>query len=129
MTHPNETLVRDLYQAFSEQDGETMQRLFDPEVVWHQPGRSVLAGDHRGVGAVFGFFGQVAELSEGTFTAELHDVVAGDVHTVAIHNGRAQAHGKTLDDHNALIMHCKDGRVTEVWEQHSDLYAVDDFWG
>lgn len=129
MTHQDEALVRDLYAAFAAQDVDTMQRLFDPHVVWHQPGKSVLAGDYEGVGSVFGFFGKVAEASEGTFAPELHDVVAGEMHTVALHTGRAQAHGKTLDDHNALIFHCQDGRVTEVWEHHEDLYAVDAFWG
>ncbi len=129
MTQLDEALVRNLYQAFSEQDADTMQKLFDPDVVWHQPGRSVLAGDHRGVNAVFGFFGKVAEISEGTFTVELHDVVAGAEHTVALHTGRGQAHGKTLEDHNALIIHCNAGRVSEVWEHHADLYAVDAFWG
>lgn len=129
MTHQDESLVRNLYRAFSEQDADTMQKLFDPEVVWHQPGRSVLAGDHRGVEAVFGFFGKVAEISEGTFTVELHDVVAGAEHTVALHTGRGQARGRTLEDHNTLVMHCDAGRVREVWEQHADLYDVDAFWG
>lgn len=129
MTHQDEALVRNLYQAFSAQDAETMRQLFDPDVVWHQPGRSVLAGDHRGVDAVFGFFGKVAEISGGTFTVELHDVIAGTEHTVALHTGRGRAGGKTLEDHNTLVMHCSAGRVREVWEQHADLYAVDAFWG
>ena len=129
MTHGDEVLVRNLYQAFSERDADTMQKLFDPEVVWHQPGRSVIAGDYRGVDAVFGFFGKVAEISEDTFTVELHDVLAGAERTVALHTGRGQAHGKTLDDHNVLILRCNAGRVSEVWEHHADLYAVDAFWG
>ena len=129
MSHQDEELVRSLYKAFSEQDADTMRKLFDPNVVWHQPGRSVLAGDHRGVDAVFGFFGKVAEISEGTFTVELHDVVAGNEHTVALHTGRGQAQGRTLNDHNALVLHCNAERVEEVWEHHADLYAVDAFWG
>jgi hypothetical protein len=26
---------------------DTLRELFDPEIVWHFPGRSPLAGDHR----------------------------------------------------------------------------------
>lgn len=129
MSHQDADLVRELYRAFSEQDAQRMQELFDPEVVWHQPGRSVLAGDHRGLDEVFAFFGRVAELSEGTFRVDLHDVVAADGHTVALHTGRGEARGRVLEGRNVLVMHCRGGRVTEVWEHHEDLYAVDEFWG
>lgn len=122
-------VVRDLYEAFSAQDVPTMQRLFHPEVVWHQPGRGALSGDYRGIDAVLGFFGRVAELSEGTFTVDLHDVLSGEEHTASLHTGRGQARGQSLEDHNVLVLHVRDGRVTEVWEQHADLYAVDAFWG
>lgn len=44
MGHPNEELVRSGYDAFAKGDIDTLRVLFDPEVVWHQPGRSVLAG-------------------------------------------------------------------------------------
>lgn len=125
----DEQVVRELYRAFTDGDAPKMQELFDPDVTWHQPGRSVLAGDHRGVNAVFDFFGRVAQISENTFTVELHDVVAGDGHTVSMHTGRGQAHGQTLEDHNVLVCHCSGGRITEVWEHHEDLYAVDSFWG
>lgn len=129
MSEQDERVVRELYRAFSEQDVPAMQQLFHPEVVWHQPGRSVLAGEHRGVEAVFAFFGRVAEISENTFTVELHDVVSGPDHTIGLHTGRGHAHGHTLLDHNAIVVHCRGGRVAELWEQHADLYAVDAFWG
>jgi ketosteroid isomerase-like protein len=50
-------------------DMDTLRELFDPEIVWHFPGRSPLAGDHRGTDVVLGFFGRTgplrAELSQG----------------------------------------------------------------
>ena len=129
MAKDDDQLVRELYAAFTEGNAARMQELFAPDVVWHQSGRSVLAGDHWGVQAVFDFFGRVAEISGGTFTVELHGVMAGDGHAVSMHTGRGQAHGQTLEDHNVLVCHCSAGRITEVWEHHEDLYAVDDFWG
>lgn len=122
-------VVRELYRAFSAQDVPTMQRLFHADVVWHQPGRSVLAGEHRGVDGVLAFFGRVAELSEGTFTVDLQSVAAGDGHTFALHTGRARARGQVLEDRNVLVCHLRDGQVVSVWEHHEDLHAVDDFWG
>ena len=44
MAHPNEELVRKGYDAFAKGDMDTLRELFDPEIVWHFPGRSQLAG-------------------------------------------------------------------------------------
>ena len=85
MAHPNEELVRRGYDAFAKGDMDTLRELFDPGIVWHFPGRSPLAGDHRGVDAVLGFFGRTMELTAGTFRAELHDVVGDDRHAVGMH--------------------------------------------
>jgi uncharacterized protein len=58
MAHPNEDLIRRGCEAFNKGDAATLRELFDAEIVWHFPGRSVLAGDHRGTDAVLGFFGR-----------------------------------------------------------------------
>jgi ketosteroid isomerase-like protein len=128
MAHKNEEAVRTLYTAFGNQDMATLRQVFAADVVWHQSGRSPVAGDHKGVDAVFAFFGKVAELSENSFTAELHDVVANDEHAVSMHTGRAQARGKALEDRNVLVVHFRNGAIAEVCEHHEDLYAVDEFW-
>ena len=129
MTQQDEQAVRSLYAAFSAQDVPRMQQLFDPDVIWHLPGRSVLAGDHQGVDAVLAFFGRVAELSEGSFTVELHDIIASDEHVVSLHTARGTARGCTLEDHNVIVAHVRDGRIAAIYEHHEDLYAVDAFWG
>lgn len=130
MTQQDEQVVRDAYTAFAAQDVPRMQQLFDPDVVWHEAGRSSLAGDHKGFEAVMAFFGRVAEISEGTFVGELHDVTSSsEGHAVSLHTGRAQAGGRTLEDHEALVWHVQGGRLAEVWAHHHDLYASDAFWG
>jgi ketosteroid isomerase-like protein len=102
MGHPDEEIVRRGYDAFSRGDMQTLRELFDPDVVWHTPGRSQLAGDHRGVDAVLGFFGRTMELTGGTFRVEVHDVVANDEHVVGLHEVIAEREGKTLRDRNVL---------------------------
>lgn len=130
MSAQDEQVVRDAYAAFAAQDVPRMQQLFDREIVWHEPGRNPLAGDHKGFDAVMAFFGRVGEISEGTFVGELHDVCSsGEGHAVSLHTGTAQAGGRELEDHDALVWHVHDGRLTEVWAHHHDLYAVDAFWG
>jgi ketosteroid isomerase-like protein len=128
MGHPNEELVRNGYDAFAKGDIETLRVLLDPEVVWHQPGRSVLAGDHRGIDAVLGFFARTMELTAGSFRAEPHDVIAGDQHVVGLHLARAERQGRTLADRQVLVAHVRDGKIAEVWEHVGDQYAFDAFF-
>ncbi len=129
MGHPNEQLVRRGYDAFSRGDMQTLRDLFHPDIVWHAPGRNQLSGDHRGVDAVLGYFGRSMELTGGSFSVEVHDVVANDQHAVGLNSVHAERAGKTLDDQNTLVFHVVDGKVTEVWQFAADQYAVDDLFG
>ena len=129
MAHPNEDLIRKGYAAFQSGDMATLSELFADDVVWHAPGRNQLAGDHQGIDAVLGYFGRTMELSGGTFRVEVHDVVAGDEHTVGLHSVHAERAGSTLEDRNTLVFHVRSGQVTEVWQFWADLYAADEFFG
>ena len=128
MGHPNEDLVRRGYDAFSSGDMQTLRELWHPDIVWHVPGRGQVSGDHRGVDAVLGYFGQIMELSGGTLRVEVHDVVANDEHTVGLHSVHAERAGKTLDDNHTLVFHVRDGKVTEVWQYSADQYALDELF-
>jgi ketosteroid isomerase-like protein len=128
MAHPNEELVRRGYAAFAEGDMETLRELFDPEIVWHFPGRSVLAGDHRGPDAVLGVFGRTMELTAGTFRVEVHDVVADDQHTIGLHLATGEREGRTLEDREVLVFHLRDGKVVEVWQYIENQYTYDEFF-
>jgi len=127
MGHPNEDLVRQGYDAFARGDLDTLREVFAADAVWHTPGHNVLAGDHRGIDAILGFFGQTMELSGGTFRVELHDVVAGDDHAVGLHVARGQRNGRTLEDRSVLVFHVRDGQAVEVWQYNGDNDAVDQF--
>jgi uncharacterized protein len=126
MSHPNEDLVRQGYDAFSSGDMQLLRELFHPDIVWHAPGRSQLAGDHQGVDAVLGYFGQTMELTGGNFRVEVHDVVANDEHAVGLNSVHAERAGRMLEDNNTLVFHIRDGKVTEVWQYWSDQYAADE---
>lgn len=65
MTHPNEDLIRKLYQAAG--DAAMIKALFSPNIVWHEPGRSPVSGNYKGIEAFMGFFSKTFELSGGTF--------------------------------------------------------------
>jgi ketosteroid isomerase-like protein len=127
--HPNVTLARRLYELFSQGDVEGFLELLADDVVWHVPGRCPIAGDYKGRQAVLGYLSTIDELSGGTYRiSEVHDVVANDQHVVGLHHSVATRPGKTYDYNETVIMHVRDGRVTEVWEVYGDLYEIDEFW-
>jgi uncharacterized protein len=128
MAHPNEDLVRRGYVAFGTGDFATLRELFADDVVWHVGGRSTITGDYKGKNEVFGFFAQLAERAGGTFRVDVHDVLANDVHVVALVTLTAERAGKTLNDEGTQVYQVQGGKVTESWFHPSDQYASDEFW-
>ena len=129
MAHPNEDLVGRGFAAFGTGDMATLDRLFADDIVWHAGGRSQISGDYTGKPAVFALFAKIAELADGTFRVDVHDVVANDEHAVALVTTTGTRGGRTLDQHAAQVFHVRDGRVTESWFHTADQYASDEFWG
>ncbi len=82
--HPNQELLRRGYAAYGAGDLDTVNALFADDIVWHVAGQSPIAGDYTGKEQVFGFFGKLQELSDGTSKIEVHDVLANDTHGVAL---------------------------------------------
>ena len=73
------------------------------------------------------FFARLMELTNGTLSLELHDVLANDEHAVALVTVRGERAGKQLNDNMVETMHIRDGKVSEVWVHTTDLYALDEF--
>jgi len=128
MTHPNEELLRKGYDAFATYDLDTIQGLFADDVVFHVPGRNPLSGEYKGKDAVFGFFAQLLTLSEGTFKATPHQILANDTHGVVLTNNTAARAGKTLDINEVAVYHIEGGKVVEAWYHNEDDHRDDEFW-
>ena len=128
MAHPNEELVRKGFDAFGKGDMDTIRGLFADDIVWHAPGRGPLAGDFRGIDEVLQQFGRVFEMTGGTFSLEIHDILANDDHVVALVHAEGERGGKKLAQNGVQVFHIKDGKVTEQWLHADDQYAADQFW-
>jgi ketosteroid isomerase-like protein len=127
--HPNAMTGRRLYELFSQGDVEGFQKMLADDVIWHVPGRCPIAGEYKGRQAVLGYLTTIDELSGGTYRiSDVHDVIANDDHVVGLHHSVATRPGKTYDYNETIIMHVREGRVTEVWEVYGDQYEIDDFW-
>ena len=129
MTHPNEELVRQGYKAFGEGDMDTLRSIFASDAVHTSLGNNPLAGEYKGIDDILGFYGQLFEVSGGTFTAQLQSTKAeGDDTVVAVHRNKGQREGKTLDQDETLTFTIAGGKITHLVDDHSDQAAYDAFW-
>jgi uncharacterized protein len=125
----NADLVRRGYAAFNAADIPTLNELFDARASWHTPGRSAIAGDYAGRDAAFAQFGRYGGETNGTFKAELQEVLADDDgHVVGVHHNTAERNGKRLDVGCCIVFEIKDGRVVDGREHFFDVHAWDEFW-
>jgi ketosteroid isomerase-like protein len=129
MAHPNETLVREAFEAFGRGDLDTMQKQYWTEDIrFHVLGRGPLAGDFDGSAAVLEWLGRLAEATGGTYRAEaLHDVLANDERAVALYTARAERNGRAYQDETVLVMRIQDGKIAEQWSYVADQYGTEEF--
>lgn len=125
----NAEAVRRGYAAFNTADMKTLTELFDESAAWHTPGRSPIAGDHKGRDAVFAQFGRYGGETGGTFKATLLQVYkSDDGRVIGVHRNTAERKGKRLDVGCCIAFELKDGRVIDGREHVYDLHAWDEFW-
>lgn len=127
-TAENVELVRRGYTAFNAGDMTTLSELFAEDAVWHVAGSGVLSGTKQGREAIMSYFGELGARSQGSFQANLQDVVGGEKYTVGIQQTQAQGNGKTMDLATVITFVVRDGKITEGREFFEDTAKSDDFW-
>jgi ketosteroid isomerase-like protein len=125
--HPNAALARRIAEAFNSGDTTAMADVIADDVEWHEIGRAEPIMGKEALAARFGMGSGAPPPYE--ITAELHDVIANDDHTVVLATAHATKDGKTLDYKVAEIYHLKDGKITARWAVSDDTAAINDFFG
>jgi len=122
--------IRKGFAAFADGDLDTLKELLDPEIVWHVPGRSSVAGDYRGIDATLGYFMQLFERSGGTFRGELLECgeIARDL-VACLVNIKGSLTAGSVDQRAMMLFQVRSGRSIEVWNFSIDQYAQDEAWG
>jgi len=114
-------MARKGYAAFNEQDIEGAMSTMSDDIIWHGGPRGPLAGDYKGKAAVLELFMKFGQLTEGTYKAEIHDILANDLHTVVIGVSKATRNGKTREDRFVDVIHPDpDGKAKEFWRFQED---------
>ncbi len=121
--HPNAALVRQALDSMSRGDTQGIADALSDDVEWHEIGR---AEPIRGKAALAERFGGSTE--DYQITAEMHDVVANDEHTIALVDATATRAGKTFSYRTAEIYHVRDGKIIERWAFSDDTAAITAFF-
>ena len=124
MEHPNAKLIRHGYDAFAHGDLEALREFMAHDVVWHEPGRGPLAGDHKGPEGVLALLGELGARSGGTFTIEIVDLLASAERAVAIQEETARRGDRALDMASTVEFEIHQGKITEVTVYHADSLSL-----
>lgn len=129
MTDTNVDLVRRGYAAFSRGDAATLSEVIAADAVQHVPGASRLAGAYKGLEAVLGYYGQLAEQTDGTFAVDLLHVTSdGHGHVMTTHRATARRQGRELDQIGGIFFTVAGGQVRDLVQCDSDIEALDAFF-
>jgi hypothetical protein len=125
--HPNEDLARRELDAIrAGADIEALGEFYADDFVLHYPGRNPLAGDYRSLEDFLAKFEPVFG-EDATVTRELHDALGSDDHAVQLLEVTANAGGRSYSWRGLVVMHTRDGRISEAWIHNGDQYGLDEF--
>ena len=123
-----ESLIRRTYKDFETVDLDLLRVVMADDVVWHEPGRSNLAGTFKGPEGVLGFLARLKSQSGGTFKIEILDVLSKPERVVVLQRETANRAGKDLNVIVAVEFEIHHEKITEVTVYHADSYLFDEFW-
>ena len=128
MAHPNAEVAKKAADKLAAGDLQGFLEFHTEDVVIHLPGRNQISGDHEGKDAVAKMFQKQFQILDGPPKIEIHDVLASEDHVAVLANQTFTRGGKSFTTPNVVLLHVKDGKITEAWVQPQDQYAADEFW-
>ena len=125
----NVDLLKRGYKAFTTGDMDTLRsEIFQPDVLWHQPGDNPTAGDYRGVEQVVALFGNLLQRTDGTFKPWLNHYAAGEGLVIGVGATSATRRGQTTIQPYAHVCRVRDGKLSEAWILNLNQPEVDEFF-
>jgi uncharacterized protein len=109
---------------------DRVAELLAEEIVWHVPGSSPIAGDHRGVAAVIAYFKQRRRLADATMKMEPGELLEADDAVAQFVAGSAMLDGEPVSWQTVGVyrLDLDPGRIHEVWLVPLDSALFDRIW-
>lgn len=122
--HPNAAILRQALEAFNRGEIQQFADIVADDVEWHQIGDPALIHGKQALADSMPGEGQV----DWEITADVHDVIANDEHTIALVNATARRRGEEFKYRTAEIVHFRDGKIVERWAFSDDTDAIAKFF-
>jgi uncharacterized protein len=123
--HLNAQTARAAMEAFNKKDMASFAATLDDGVVWHAPGKNRFSGDFNGKANILQRFKEQAESGVSLEFVDIHDVVGGDDHVVALLTVKFTGPGGEFTNPTVFVMHARDGKLTEFWATNENQAEVD----
>jgi len=117
----NKELVKKGYEAFARGDVQAVMDLFDDDVEWVQPGRSVVSGTFHGKSEIMEFMSRLAEKAP---TVSVKRLIADGDTVVAI--TEVTLEGETGEDADVFTL--RNGKTIRA-EMHGDTSLMERVYG
>lgn len=120
-------LMRDYIACAKRGDWEAASGYFAEDVRFRIPGRSALAGEHRGRDVAMHYIQTARARSHGhDVELELIDMLVGGERVVLLVRETFHTAAGRVDIRRANVYRWRDDRIAEVWIYEADQYAVDE---
>ena len=109
---------------------EAVAELLAEDVVWHVPGTSPIAGDHRGVDQVIAYFERRRRLADATMRMHPGESISQGDSVAQFVEGTAELDGRPVSWQTigAYRVDVEAGLVREVWLVPLDAALFDEIW-
>jgi uncharacterized protein len=128
---PAVDVMRQYLAAVRAQDWPAALALVADDVTIHVPGRSDLAGEHRGRDAFMAYIETVlARVHAAQVEVELVDMLASEERVALVVRERfTRDDDEVLEIRRANVYTVRGDRIVEIWIFEADQYAVDELFG
>lgn len=127
--HPNVEATRAALEAFMKRDMEGMASGITDDAVWHIPGSNRFSGTFEGRAAIMARFQEMAGAGYVVSLDEIHDIVGGDNHAVALVRTTVSGSGGSASGNAVFVFHVEGGRAKEFWLHNEHQAEIDRVFG
>lgn len=109
---------------------DPVRRLLDPDIVWHVPGESPIAGRYEGPEEVIAYMLRRRDLADGTFRMRRRELMVGEgEHFAALTDGIATIDGWTREWSTVGLYRLRAELLAECRLLPFDQVQFDAIWG
>lgn len=107
---------------------DELAELLSDDVVWHVPGVSAIAGEHRGVAGVLSYMEERRRIMDNTFRVSVHGAALIADRVVQLAGGSATREGRSVHWETVGVFRVAGGRIAECWLIPFDQRVFDEIW-